>query len=149
MLEIQAIFLFFSLYKIKKSKQHRFKLSFQLSFQGFFFFWQKLKGEKISLNGARGEATLWDYLQEHLVVIKGESSVKFEIILLLLWFLSEALTNKHCRTWSSMINLWINGNRYFLACENFPNFSWKFAKCHFWMKKSVFLKILHQHLFPR
>ena len=33
---------------------------------------------------------------------------KFEIILPLLSFLLDPLPNKHCRTWSSMINLWIN-----------------------------------------
>ena len=34
--------------------------------------------------------------------------VKFEIILPLLCFLLDPLTNKHCRIWSSMINLWID-----------------------------------------
>ena len=34
--------------------------------------------------------------------------VKFEIILPLLCFLLDPLTNKHCRTWSSVINLWID-----------------------------------------
>ena len=56
--------------------------------------------------------TLWDYRQEHLVVIRDEKIspfVKPEIILLLLWLLLlDTLTNKHCRTWSSMINLWID-----------------------------------------
>ena len=35
--------------------------------------------------------------------------VKFEIILPLLCFLLDLPTNKHCRTWSSMIYLWIYG----------------------------------------
>ena len=34
--------------------------------------------------------------------------VKFERILSLLCFLSGPLINKHCRTWISMINLWID-----------------------------------------
>ena len=36
------------------------------------------------------------------------SFVKLEIILPLLYFLWDPLTNKHYRTWSSMINLWID-----------------------------------------
>ena len=32
--------------------------------------------------------------------------MKFETILPLLCFLLDPLTNRHCRTWSSMINLW-------------------------------------------
>ena len=62
-------------------------------------------------DGARRGATLWGYSQEHLVVIKDEKVspfVKFEIMLPLLCFLLDPLTNKHCRTWSSMINLWID-----------------------------------------
>ena len=60
-------------------------------------------------------ATLWDYPQEHLVVIREEKIspfVKFEIILHLLCFLLHLLTNKLCRTWSSMINLWIDSRTY-------------------------------------
>ena len=63
------------------------------------------------LKSTRREATLQDYPQEHLVVIRDEKVspfVKFEIILPLLCFLLDPLTNKHCRTWSSMINLWID-----------------------------------------
>ena len=58
-----------------------------------------------------GEGVLWDYSQEHLVVIKDERAcpfVKLEIILLLLCCLLYHLTNKHCRSWGSMINLWID-----------------------------------------
>ena len=50
-----------------------------------------------------------------LVVIRDEKSstfVKFEIILLLLRGLLDHLTNKHCRAWSSMINLWIDFKTY-------------------------------------
>ena len=46
-----------------------------------------------------------------MVVIKYEEVcpfVKFEIILPLICCLLDTLTNKHCRVWSSMINLWID-----------------------------------------
>ena len=76
----------------------------------------KLKGRgKPFLEGARREATLWDYPQEHLVVIRDEKVSpfeKFEIILTLTCFLSDALTNKHYRTWNSMISLWIDSKAY-------------------------------------
>ena len=70
----------------------------------------KEKGKPF-LEGARSGVTLWDYPQEHLVTIRDENVspfVKFEIILSLLWLLLDPLTNKHCRTCSSMINLWID-----------------------------------------
>ena len=60
-------------------------------------------------------ATLWDYSQEHLVVIKDEKVspfVKFEIILPLLCCLLDLLKNKNCRVWNSMINLWIDPRTY-------------------------------------
>ena len=63
----------------------------------------------------RGGGTLWDYPQEPLFIIRYEKFfpfVKFEIILPLLCFLLDPLTNKHCRTWSSMINLWIDSRTY-------------------------------------
>ena len=76
----------------------------------------KLKGRgKPFLEGARREATLWDYPQEHLVVIRDEKVSpfeKFEIILTLTCFVSDALTNKHYRTWNSMISLWIDSKAY-------------------------------------
>ena len=71
--------------------------------------WKGKKGR--FWKGARSGTTLWDYLQEHLAVIKYEKVslfVKFEIILLPLCFLWDPLTNKHCRTWTSMINLWLD-----------------------------------------
>ena len=46
-----------------------------------------------------------------LVIIKDKKVcpfVKFEIILRFLCCLLDPLTNKHCRAWSSMINLWID-----------------------------------------
>ena len=82
----------------------------------YILFLAKLKGRgRPFLEGARRGITLWDYPQEHLVVIRDEKVspfVKFEIILPLLCFLLDPLTNKHCRTWSSMINLWIDSRTY-------------------------------------
>ena len=78
----------------------------------YVFFMEKLKGRgRPFLEGAGKRVTLWDYPQEHLVVIRYENVspfVKFEIILLLLCCLLDPLTNKYCRTWSSMINLRID-----------------------------------------
>ena len=67
------------------------------------------------LEGPRRNATLWDYTQEHLVIIIDEKVSlfeKLEIILPLLCFLLEPLKNKYCRTWSSMINFWIDSRTY-------------------------------------
>ena len=76
----------------------------------------KLK-EKVRpfLEGLKRVATLWDYPQEQLVVLREEKVspfVKFEIILYLLCFLLDLVTNKLCRTWSFMINLWIDSRTY-------------------------------------
>ena len=63
------------------------------------------------LEGAERETTLCHYPQEHLVVMTDEKVspfVKLEIILHLLCFLLDPLINKPCRTWSSMINLWLD-----------------------------------------
>ena len=82
----------------------------------YILFLAKLKGRgRPFLEGARRGITLWDYPQEHLVVIRNEKVspfVKFGIILPLLCFLLDPLTYKHCRTWSSMINLWIDSRTY-------------------------------------
>ena len=82
----------------------------------YILFLAKLKGRgRPFLVGPSRGATLWNYLQEHLVVIRDEKVspfVKFEKILPLLCFLLDPLTNKHCRTWSSMINLWIDYKTY-------------------------------------
>ena len=88
-------------------------LSYELSLTcGDVLILAKLKGRgRPFLKGARRGATLWDYLQEHLVVIRDEKVspfVKFEIILPLVCFLLDPLPNKHCRRWISMINLWID-----------------------------------------
>ena len=76
----------------------------------YILFLPKCKGRgRPFLRGARREAALWDYPQKFLVVIRDEKVslfVKFEIILPLLCFLLDPLTNRHCRAWSSMINLW-------------------------------------------
>ena len=56
----------------------------------------------------RRGTTLQDY---YLVDIRHEKVspfVNFEIILSLFCFILEPLTNKDCKTWSSMINLWID-----------------------------------------
>ena len=86
------------------------KLSFQLSFHIYSLLAQT-EGERkdffgrVKLNNEAKGATLLDY---NLVDIRHEkvsSLVKFEIILPLLCFSLGPLTNKHCKTWSSMINL--------------------------------------------
>ena len=91
----------------KKSVSCRFSLVSR-----YILFLAKLKGRgRPFLEGARRRTTLWDYLQGHLAVTRDEKVspfVKFEIILPLLCFLLHSLTNKHCRAWSSMINLWID-----------------------------------------
>ena len=79
------------------------------------FNWLSRGEEGLFLKGARRGATLWDYPQEHLVAMRDEKVspfVKFERILSLLCFLLDSLTNKHCRTWSSMTNLWIRSRTY-------------------------------------
>ena len=82
----------------------------------YILFLDKLKEKgRPFLEGARRGATLWDYIQEHLVVARDEKVypfVKFEITLPFLCFLLDPITNKHCSTWSSMINLWIDSRTY-------------------------------------
>ena len=84
----------------------------------YILFLVKLKGRgRPFLEGARRGTTLWYYPQEYLVVIRDEKVsvspfVKFEKILPLLYFLLDRCTNKHCRTWSSMINFWIDSRTY-------------------------------------
>ena len=59
--------------------------------------------------GARKGVALRDYPHKHLVVKKDEKVcpfVKLEIILPLLYCLLDPLANKHCKAWSSMVNLW-------------------------------------------
>ena len=84
----------------------------------YILFLVKLKGRgRPFLKGARRGTTLWYYPQQYLVVIRDEKVsvspfVKFEKILLLLCFLLDRCTNKHCRIWSSMINFWIDSRTY-------------------------------------
>ena len=60
------------------------------------------------LECARRGATLWDYPQEHLVVIKDENVCPLWNLKWSLCCLLDPLTNKHCRAWSSMVDLWID-----------------------------------------
>ena len=82
----------------------------------YILFLAKLMGKGRPFSkGARRGTTLWDYPQEHPVVIRDEkvsSFVKFEIILSLFCSLLDPLTNEHCKTWSSLINLWIDSKTY-------------------------------------
>ena len=91
------------------------KFSFQLGVQVYSLLAQAEGERKAFLRGARRRTALWDYLQEYLVVIRDEKVspfVKFEIILLLLCFLLDPLTNKSCRAWRSKIKLWIDFRTY-------------------------------------
>ena len=86
------------------------KLSFQLSFQ-IYSLLSQTEGERKAFFGGCKRDHIVRLSKEHLVVMRNEKVspfVKFEIILPLLCFLSDPLTNKHCKTWSSMINLWID-----------------------------------------
>ena len=82
----------------------------------YILFLAKLKGRgRPFLEGPSTGATFWDYPQKHLFVIGDEkvsTFVKFQKILPLLCFLLDPLTNKHCRTYSSMINLLIDSRTY-------------------------------------
>ena len=78
--------------------------------RGMFSFWPKWRGEEGLFEGCKKVATLWDYPQDHLVVIRDESLYFCEI-----WnhptpslFFITSPYSKHCRTWISMINLWID-----------------------------------------
>ena len=68
----------------------------------YILFLAKLKERgRLFLEGARMGTTLWDYPQKYLVPIWDEKVspfVKFEIILPILCFLLDPLTNKHIRT---------------------------------------------------
>ena len=84
----------------------------------YILFLAKLKRKwRPFLESARWEVALWDYPPRALACHKRwkSSFVKFEIILLLLCCLLDPLTNKHCRAWSSMINLWI----HYRVCQKY------------------------------
>ena len=73
----------------------------------YILFLAKLKG--------RGAPFFEGCTWEHLVFMRDEkvpTFLKFEIILPLLCFLLDSLTNQHCRSWSSMISLWIDSRTY-------------------------------------
>ena len=93
------------------SKQIR-KLSFHLSVQKLCsLLGQSEEVRKVFLAGCKKGATLWGYPREQVVVISDEKVspfAKLEIFLPFLCFLLDALTNKHWRASSSMINLWID-----------------------------------------
>ena len=92
------------------SKQIR-KLSFQVSVQIYSLLGQTEGERKTFFRGCKKGDHIVRLSPEHLAVIRDEkvsTFVKFEIILPLLCFLSDPLTSKHCRIWSSMINLWID-----------------------------------------
>ena len=90
------------------------KLSFQLSFQIYSVLAQT-KGERkiffgrVQEGGPHCKIITWFDIRAEKV----SPFMKFEIILPLLCFLLDLLTNKHCRAWSSMINLWID----FRTCQ--------------------------------
>ena len=93
----------------KTNQQVLLSISFQMR---YILFLAKLKGRgKPFLEGARQEVTLWDYLQEHLVVIRDEKIspfVKLETILPLLYFFSTPLQVSTAAHGVSMLNLWID-----------------------------------------
>ena len=91
------------------------KLSFQLSVQIYSLLGQTQDEMEAFFGGYKKEGHIVRLFPEDLAVIREEKVspfVKFEIILPLLCFILDPLTNKHCRTWSSMINLWIDSRTY-------------------------------------
>ena len=83
-------------------------VSSQLSVQLYYFLGQTEEERKNFFGACKKGTALLDYPQEHLAVTRDGKvcpSVKFEIILPLLCFLLDPLANKHCRAWSSIINL--------------------------------------------
>ena len=94
------------------------------------------EGRPVFDSAGRGN-TLWDYPQEHLVVIRADKVspvVKFKIILSFLWFLLDPFTNKRCRLWTSMINLWIDSRTRQKKIKNQKirafNMFWGIWCCH-------------------
>ena len=71
--------------------------------------------------------------------------VKFEIILPLLCFLLDLLTNKHCRTWSSMINLWIDSRtcqKWRILLSARPRFNYNYLELS---KENVLRNMMLSH----
>ena len=80
----------------------------------YILFLPKLKGkERSSLEGCKKGDHIARLLLGRYKTWKILSFVKIEIILPFLCFLLDPLTNKHCRTRSSMTNLWID----FWTCQ--------------------------------
>ena len=77
----------------------------------YILFFPTWRGEEGLFWGVKEGHPHCEITPKSLVVIRDENVsffVKIEIILLFLCFLLDQLTNKHCRTWSSMINLRID-----------------------------------------
>ena len=85
------------------------KLSFQLSVQIYSLLVQT-EGERKAFFGVckKGDHIVRLSVRDFIRDEKVSPFAKFEIILPLLCFLLDPLTNKHCKAWSSMINLWID-----------------------------------------
>ena len=73
-----------------------------------FCLWEQGEKKAFFWNGERRGTTLQDSHLDDTRDEKVSPFVKFEMILPLFCFLLDPLTNKHCSTWSSMINLWID-----------------------------------------
>ena len=107
MLTIIKVFIILFLFCLKErgtpwqfSKQIS-KLSFQLSVKVFYLLGQIKGGSKTFFGGYKKGVTLWDYSQEHFVVIREEKVypfVKFKIIPPFLCFSLDTLKNKYCKT---------------------------------------------------
>ena len=81
----------------------------------YILFFPTWRGEEGLFWGVKEGHPHCEITPKSLVVIRDENVsffVKIEIILLFLCFLLDQLTNKHCRTWSSMINLRIDSRTY-------------------------------------
>ena len=91
------------------------QLCFRLSVQVYSLFGQTQGEREAFFEGCNMGGHIVGLPPKALVCQRDEKVspfVKFEIILPLLCFLLSSLTNKHCRPWSSMINLWIDSRTY-------------------------------------
>ena len=92
----------------------------------------------------RRRTTLQDY---NLVDIRHEKLSlfgKFEIILPLPCFLLGSLTNQHCGTWTSMINLWIDSrtSQKLIILSTRPRFNYNYLEL---FKESVSRNMMLSH----
>ena len=93
----------------------------------------------------RRGTTLKDYNLVDIGHEKVSPFVKFEIILPFLCFLSDPFTNKHCRTWSSMINLWIDSRicqKYIILLPTRPRFNYNYLELS---KENVLRNMMLSH----